>query len=52
MIRRLLSAAPRSVWWAAHNIVAHPAMEVLGWFGLAAAGRRLHDATLPPEARP
>jgi hypothetical protein len=37
--------------WKVHNLLAHPAMEVLSWFGAVELGNRLHDATLPPEAK-
>lgn len=33
--------------WPAHNLVAHPASELLHWLGLGRLGNRLHDATLP-----
>ena len=33
-------------WWA-HNIVAHPLMQILGALGFAGLGDALHDATLP-----
>jgi hypothetical protein len=34
-------------WWAIHNIIAHPLMELLGWIGLRRAGNWLHDKTVP-----
>lgn len=38
--------------WAFHNLVAHPTMQVLAWFGYPALGVRLHDATVPrPSGR-
>lgn len=33
--------------WAAHNIIAHPLMELMTWIGLGHFGDRLHDATCP-----
>lgn len=33
--------------WAFHNLVAHPVLQVLAWFGLAKLGFRIHDATVP-----
>lgn len=33
--------------WALHNLLAHPAMQVLAWFGHGRLGVRLHDATTP-----
>ena len=37
--------------WAIHNLIAHPVMEFLSWFGLAKLGDRLHDATVPRAER-
>ncbi len=33
--------------WALHNLLAHPAMQVLAWMGYGRLGVRLHDATTP-----
>lgn len=33
--------------WAFHNLVAHPLMQVLVWFGFKKAAIRLHDQTVP-----
>lgn len=33
--------------WAFHNLVAHPAMQILTWFGCRDLGLRVHDATVP-----
>lgn len=33
--------------WAFHNLVAHPAMQLLALVGMPALGVRLHDATVP-----
>lgn len=33
--------------WAFHNLVAHPALQVLTWLGLRELGQRLHDMTVP-----
>jgi hypothetical protein len=35
--------------WAIHNLVAHPLMEILHWFGCDDWGEWLHDRTVPPE---
>ncbi len=35
--------------WAMHNLVGHPLMEILNWFGLNRWARRVHDSTLPLE---
>lgn len=32
---------------AAHNLIAHPLMEILSWFGLRALGTKIHDITIP-----
>lgn len=37
--------------WAVHNIIAHPIMEICGWFGLFALGVAIHNATLPEESK-
>jgi hypothetical protein len=33
--------------WSMHNLVAHPASEVLYWLGLGDIGNKFHDATVP-----
>lgn len=39
--------------WAFHNLVAHPALQVLAWAGLHKLGFAIHDATIPkPKASP
>ena len=38
--------------WALHNLVAHPAMQVLAWLGYGRLGVRLHDATTPVPRNP
>lgn len=35
--------------FAVHNIVGHPAMEILSWFGLNDLARQANDKTLPKE---
>ena len=44
-----VTRAKRRPWktWVVHNIVAHPASELLYWLGLGKLGDRLHDATVP-----
>jgi hypothetical protein len=37
---------PRNAW-VFHNLVAHPALQVLAWFGQHALGFKIHDATIP-----
>lgn len=38
-------------WWAIHNLIAHPASELLYWFGLENLGNKLHDWTAPSHNR-
>lgn len=33
--------------WAVHNLIGHPGMQILSWFGLFNAAIRLHDNTIP-----
>lgn len=33
--------------WAVHNLVAHPALQVLHWLGLTKLGLWVHDITVP-----
>ena len=33
--------------WAAHNLLAHPTLQILAWFGFKRAAVALHDATTP-----
>jgi hypothetical protein len=37
--------------WTVHNMIAHPIMQVLSWFGYSKLGDRLHDATVPRSER-
>lgn len=38
---------PAGIWWAIHNLIAHPLSEILYWLGLSRLGFWLHDATIP-----
>lgn len=38
---------PAWVWWAVHNVIAHPLSEVLFWIGMRRASEWVHDATVP-----
>lgn len=38
---------PTWFWWAFHNLIAHPASEILWWFGLKDLSGRVHDETIP-----
>lgn len=33
--------------WAVHNLIAHPAMQLLAFLGYGRLGVRVHDATIP-----
>lgn len=35
------------LWWAIHNLIAHPLSEILYWLGLESIGGWLHDETVP-----
>jgi len=37
--------------WPMHNIVAHPLMQVFNWLGMNGLATKVHDATLPSNAR-
>lgn len=36
-----------SLWWAIHNIIAHPLGEIAFWLHLERWGNKLHDWTVP-----
>lgn len=36
--------------WAVHNLIGHPLMEVLTWFGAKQLAKKVHDGTLPSGA--
>jgi hypothetical protein len=33
--------------WAFHNLIAHPLMQILAFFGLTKLGLKIHDSTIP-----
>jgi len=35
------------LWWAIHNIIAHPLSEILYWTGLKTWADWIHDNTIP-----
>lgn len=35
------------LWWAIHNLIAHPVSEVCFWLHIPRFGNWLHDATVP-----
>lgn len=47
VLSRLLGRLPVRFRWTVHNLIAHPASEVLYQCGMEEAGNRLHDATAP-----
>lgn len=34
-------------WWAIHNLIGHPLMQILTWLGLPRWGLWVHEATVP-----
>ena len=40
----------REIWWAIHNLIAHPLSEILYWVGLGRIGNWIHDHTIPGGA--
>ena len=36
-----------ALWWAIHNLIAHPFSEVCHWLRLDDIGGRFHDWTIP-----
>ena len=43
----LLAKLPERFRWTLHNLIAHPASEVLFQLGFENAGNKLHDWTIP-----
>ncbi|SFD67068.1 hypothetical protein SAMN05660831_02065 [Thiohalospira halophila DSM 15071] len=37
--------------WPVHNLIGHPAMQLLRWAGARELAQRVHDGTLPEEER-
>lgn len=33
--------------WALHNLIAHPALQMLSWLKLTKLGMKIHDKTVP-----
>jgi|GEM_PF-4982538 len=44
-------SAHEKFWWALHNVVAHPLMEMSYWFGIGKVGIAIHDWTIPRRKR-
>jgi hypothetical protein len=38
---------PKWLWWAIHNVIAHPLSEIFYWIRLESVGNWLHDETVP-----
>lgn len=49
--RQLLRRLPERFQWTLHNVLAHPASEVLFQLGLVGLGEWVHDATVPAPAQ-
>lgn len=51
LLKPSLSEGQRLPWqkgrWALHNLIGHPGMQLLAWFGLPKLGVALHEATIP-----
>ena len=45
-----ISKLPQKFQMAPHNLVGHPCMEILGWFGLEKQANWVHDVTLPLDS--
>jgi hypothetical protein len=40
-------SGPQWFWWAVHNLIAHPASELLYWVRLRRLSYWVHDQTVP-----
>lgn len=47
----ILSMLPRRFRWTLHNIIAHPASEILFQLGFEHAGNWIHDVTVPTHEK-
>jgi hypothetical protein len=47
----VLGKLPERFQWTLHNLVAHPASEILYQVGFEDLGNRLHDATVPTHVK-
>jgi len=47
MLSRLIRKLPRRFHWSLHNLLGHPAQEILKQAGLPAWGKKVHDGTDP-----
>lgn len=36
-----------NIWWAIHNLIAHPLSEIVYWIGLRRLSGWIHDETIP-----
>jgi hypothetical protein len=46
-VKKILAALPTRFRWTLHNVVGHPAAEVLKQVGLVRAADWIHDGTAP-----
>jgi ethanolamine utilization microcompartment shell protein EutS len=46
---KFLGRLPRRFQWTLHNLLAHPASELLWQFGLSETSDRVHDLTVPEK---
>ena len=37
--------------WPMHNLIGHPLMQIFEWLGMPEIATRVHDETLPANAR-
>jgi hypothetical protein len=49
---RLLARLPKRFQWTVHNLIGHPAQEVLWQMGLVKLSAWAHDATVPFNVGP
>jgi len=49
--QNLLSRLPKRFRWTAHNLIAHPASEILYQVGLESLGNWMHDVTVPTHKK-
>ena len=47
MLSHFLARLPERFQWPLHNLVAHPAMEILFQLGFTELSELVHDATTP-----
>lgn len=50
-MKRFLELLPDRFRWTIHNMIAHPASEILFQIGMEDLGNKVHDATIPPHVQ-